>query len=224
MWFLTQHKRWGLLKEHPDYLGVAKQINQIELYKQAAARAEDQRAEGRRCASSKLIDGVVWDGKDPKKYADGFKVKRLTRSLRRTPWSAPSSTRRSTPAPRRTPSERARRARRRRAAPAAAAAAKRAAPRSRRSTGAALWLKVLPPLLGIALAGRHLGAADAARAARFPTPARDLRRRRVEAVRRSVLPARARTTRASAGTSCSRCSAWRSASAWRRWSASRSAS
>jgi hypothetical protein len=25
--------------------------------------------------SSKLIDGVVWDGKDPAKYADGFKVK-----------------------------------------------------------------------------------------------------------------------------------------------------
>ena len=38
MWFLTQHKRWGLLKDHPDYLAVAKQINQIELYKQAAAQ------------------------------------------------------------------------------------------------------------------------------------------------------------------------------------------
>ena len=25
--------------------------------------------------ASKLIDGVVWDGKDPKKYADGFKIK-----------------------------------------------------------------------------------------------------------------------------------------------------
>jgi nitrate/nitrite transport system substrate-binding protein len=25
--------------------------------------------------SSKLIDGVVWDGKDPKKYADSFKIK-----------------------------------------------------------------------------------------------------------------------------------------------------
>ena len=25
--------------------------------------------------SSKMIDGVVWDGKDPKKYAAGFKVK-----------------------------------------------------------------------------------------------------------------------------------------------------
>ena len=40
MWFLTQHKRWGLLKEHPDYLAVAKQINQIDLYKQAAAAAK----------------------------------------------------------------------------------------------------------------------------------------------------------------------------------------
>jgi hypothetical protein len=25
--------------------------------------------------TSKLIDGVVWDGKDPAKYADSFKVK-----------------------------------------------------------------------------------------------------------------------------------------------------
>jgi nitrate/nitrite transport system substrate-binding protein len=38
MWFLTQHKRWGLLKDHPDYLGVAKQVNQIDLYKQAASQ------------------------------------------------------------------------------------------------------------------------------------------------------------------------------------------
>ena len=25
--------------------------------------------------TSKLMDGVVWDGKDPKKYADGFAIK-----------------------------------------------------------------------------------------------------------------------------------------------------
>ena len=36
MWFLTQHKRWGLLKQHPDYLAVATQVNQIELYREAA--------------------------------------------------------------------------------------------------------------------------------------------------------------------------------------------
>ncbi len=73
-WFLTQHKRWGLLGQDPDYLGVARKINQIALYKQAAARVgvplpkSDMR-------TSRLIDGVVWDGKDPKKYAASFKVR-----------------------------------------------------------------------------------------------------------------------------------------------------
>ena len=74
MWFLTQHKRWGLLKEHPDYLAVAKQINQIDIYKQAAAATKTPVPKDA-MRTSKLMDGVVWDGKDPKKYADGFKVK-----------------------------------------------------------------------------------------------------------------------------------------------------
>ena len=74
MWFLTQHKRWGLLKEHPDYLTVAKQINQIDIYKQAAAATKTP-VPKEAMRTSKLVDGVVWDGKDPKKYADSFKVK-----------------------------------------------------------------------------------------------------------------------------------------------------
>jgi len=74
MWFLTQHKRWGLLKDHPDYLAVARQVNQTELYKQAATAAKAPLPKGE-LRSSKLIDGVVWDGKDPKKYADSFKIK-----------------------------------------------------------------------------------------------------------------------------------------------------
>ena len=74
MWFLTQHKRWGLLKDHPDYLGVAKAINQTELYKQAAAQVKVSVPKND-LRSSKLIDGVVWDGKDPAKYADSFKIK-----------------------------------------------------------------------------------------------------------------------------------------------------
>ena len=74
MWFLTQHKRWGLIKEHPDYLGVAKQINQIDLYKEAAAQLKVSVPKDP-LRSSKFIDGVVWDGKEPAKYADSFKVK-----------------------------------------------------------------------------------------------------------------------------------------------------
>lgn len=74
MWFLTQHKRWGILKEHPDYLKVAQEINQIGLYKDAAAASKTAVPQDA-MRTSKLFDGVVWDGKDPKKYADSFKVR-----------------------------------------------------------------------------------------------------------------------------------------------------
>jgi nitrate/nitrite transport system substrate-binding protein len=36
MWFMTQFRRWGLLREDPDYLGVARQVQQLALYRQAA--------------------------------------------------------------------------------------------------------------------------------------------------------------------------------------------
>lgn len=73
MWFLTQHKRWGLVKDHPDYLNVAKQINRIDLYKNVAS-ALNVSVPKELMRTSKLMDGVIWDGKDPKKYADGFKI------------------------------------------------------------------------------------------------------------------------------------------------------
>jgi nitrate/nitrite transport system substrate-binding protein len=74
MWFMTQHKRWGLLKDEPDYLAVAKKVNRTDIYKEAAGLvgAGVPKSDMR---SHKLIDGVVWDGKDPKKYAAAFKVK-----------------------------------------------------------------------------------------------------------------------------------------------------
>ena len=74
MWFLTQHKRWGLLKAHPDYLGVAKAINRMDVYRQAATATKTPLPKSD-MRSHKLVDGVVWDGKDPAKYADGFKLK-----------------------------------------------------------------------------------------------------------------------------------------------------
>jgi len=74
MWFMTQHRRWGLLKDEPDYLAVAKQVNRIDIYKDAAGLVGVSLPKSE-MRSHKLIDGVVWDGKDPKKYAAGFKVK-----------------------------------------------------------------------------------------------------------------------------------------------------
>jgi nitrate/nitrite transport system substrate-binding protein len=74
MWFLTQHRRWGLLKSDVDYLAIAKQVNQIELYTQAATLAKAQIAKDP-MRTSKLIDGVVWDGKQPAQYAATFKIR-----------------------------------------------------------------------------------------------------------------------------------------------------
>ncbi|THF61801.1 ABC transporter substrate-binding protein [Pseudothauera nasutitermitis] len=74
MWFLTQHRRWGLLDKEPDYLGVARAINRIDLYRQAATAAGVALPAGDTRAST-LIDGVVWDGSAPAQYAGGFKVK-----------------------------------------------------------------------------------------------------------------------------------------------------
>jgi nitrate/nitrite transport system substrate-binding protein len=73
MWFMTQFRRWGLLREDPDYLGVARQVQQLALYRQAAdalginAQRQDMR-------SSQLIDGKVWDGSDPVGYARSFRL------------------------------------------------------------------------------------------------------------------------------------------------------
>jgi nitrate/nitrite transport system substrate-binding protein len=74
MWFMTQHKRWGLLKEHPNYLEVAKKVNNIEIYKQAAT-ATNTPIPKSDMRSSKFFDGTVWNGQNPKAYADSFKIK-----------------------------------------------------------------------------------------------------------------------------------------------------
>ncbi len=74
MWFLTQHKRWGLLKSDPDYLAVAKKVNRIDIYTEAA-KSLGISVPSNPMRTSKLIDGVVWNGSDPKAYANSFKVK-----------------------------------------------------------------------------------------------------------------------------------------------------
>ena len=118
--------------------------------------------------TSKLIDGVVWDGKDPKKYADGFAdqgrrwpddgQRRLPLPARHraAPRAPTRRRRRAPPAPRRRRSPR-RRARPRRAARPA-------------STGAALCAEGAAADRRHRPAGRDLGRCSRARAATFPTP------------------------------------------------------
>ncbi|OLS62927.1 CmpA/NrtA family ABC transporter substrate-binding protein [Pseudomonas putida] len=77
MWFMTQFRRWGLLREDPDYLAVAREVQQLSLYRDAATSL------GIDCPvasmrSSQLIDGSIWDGSDPRGYAHGFRLHALS--------------------------------------------------------------------------------------------------------------------------------------------------
>jgi nitrate/nitrite transport system substrate-binding protein len=74
MWFMTQHKRWGLVKDDPDYLSIAKSVNRIDVYKDAAAMAKVA-TPTETMRTSKLMDGKVWDGSNPAAYAASFAIK-----------------------------------------------------------------------------------------------------------------------------------------------------
>ncbi len=80
MWFLTQHRRWGLLKTDPDYQAVARQINRIDIYKQAAAAVGNIPLPGSDMRSSVLMDGKRWDGSDPVGYLNSFSIQQPARS------------------------------------------------------------------------------------------------------------------------------------------------
>jgi nitrate/nitrite transport system substrate-binding protein len=74
MWFMTQFKRWGLLKSAPDYLALASKVNRIDMYKQAADAIEIHVPQ-EVMRTSRLMDGVVWDGQDPDRYAVQFSIR-----------------------------------------------------------------------------------------------------------------------------------------------------
>ncbi|MEQ1573996.1 MAG: CmpA/NrtA family ABC transporter substrate-binding protein [Vicinamibacterales bacterium] len=74
-WWLTQFRRWGMVKAAPDYNGVAKKVLRPDMYLEAMKElgvsmkiAEEQKIT--------LFDGV-FDGKDPEKYATSFAVHSL---------------------------------------------------------------------------------------------------------------------------------------------------
>lgn len=76
MWFLTQFRRWGLLREEPDYLTVASTVQQTALYTDAAAALGLEVSPTMR--SSRLFDGKLWDGSDPAAYTRSFELQAQT--------------------------------------------------------------------------------------------------------------------------------------------------
>jgi nitrate/nitrite transport system substrate-binding protein len=75
MWFLTQFRRWGLLKTAPDYAA-----SHNALTRRRSGRMPPRRwgitAPSSPYRSSTLMDGTVWNGTDPEGYANRFAIHR----------------------------------------------------------------------------------------------------------------------------------------------------
>jgi nitrate/nitrite transport system substrate-binding protein len=74
VWFMTQFRRWGLLKEDVDYLAVAKKINQVDLYSEVASSLQIAVPKSP-LKVEKLFDGVEFDATKAAAYAASFKVR-----------------------------------------------------------------------------------------------------------------------------------------------------
>ena len=74
IWFLSQQKRWGLIKGDIDYLKVAKEVNQVELYSEVA-KSMGVAVPANAMKKETLFDGVVFDPTAAAAYASSFKIK-----------------------------------------------------------------------------------------------------------------------------------------------------
>jgi nitrate/nitrite transport system substrate-binding protein len=74
VWFMTQHRRWGLLKQEVDYLALAKQVNQTGLYSDVATQLGVPLPKTP-MKTETLFDGTVFDPAKAAEYAAGFKIK-----------------------------------------------------------------------------------------------------------------------------------------------------
>jgi nitrate/nitrite transport system substrate-binding protein len=73
LWWLSQFRRWGMVKEPPDYKGLVDRVHHPDIFREVAkdlgieTPREDMKKET-------LFDGVTFDPADPEKYAKSFAV------------------------------------------------------------------------------------------------------------------------------------------------------
>ncbi len=73
-WFLSQYRRWGLVKGAPDYEGIAKQVMRTDIYEEAMKEIGYAHG-GLNNDNETLFDGVAFDpAGDLEAYAKSFAV------------------------------------------------------------------------------------------------------------------------------------------------------
>lgn len=76
VWWLSQFRRWGMVKDTPDYAGIVNRVHRPDIYREVAKEigietlAEDFKSET-------LFDGVAFDPTKPEEYAKAFAVKSI---------------------------------------------------------------------------------------------------------------------------------------------------
>ena len=76
LWFLTQHRRWGFIKEPIDYKKVVDAVNRTDLYREAA-NALGVPVPATEYKKETLFDGIEFDPADPEGYVKKFAIRRV---------------------------------------------------------------------------------------------------------------------------------------------------
>ena len=75
IWFMTQFRRWGMLKDAPDYQAVAQKVMRGDLYEEAMK--ELGYAHGGADASPETLFDGTFDPAKPEEYAKSFAIHKM---------------------------------------------------------------------------------------------------------------------------------------------------
>lgn len=74
VWWLTQFRRWGMVKEAPDYAGLTNKVMRTDIYREVA-KEMGITVPGTDMKKETLFDGYEFDPAKPEEYAKSFSVK-----------------------------------------------------------------------------------------------------------------------------------------------------
>jgi nitrate/nitrite transport system substrate-binding protein len=72
-WWLTQFRRWGMVKEAPDYKGIVDRVHRPDIFREVAKEMGIETPRGD-AQKETFFDGGVFDPAKPEEYAKGFAV------------------------------------------------------------------------------------------------------------------------------------------------------
>jgi nitrate/nitrite transport system substrate-binding protein len=75
-WWLSQFRRWGMVKQAPDYQGIVKRVLRPDIYVEAMKEL-GVKPQTEDTSKVTFFDGGVFDPADPEKYARGFPIHSL---------------------------------------------------------------------------------------------------------------------------------------------------